>query len=312
MKTSRKILILAVIAALCLALAACGHAVPSGIVEMDPETGAGTASFTMVVPKNGAPDVGNNFVEPNGDDGPNNTGYITSPDALLTLMQNNVPEGFTVTVEEVTKMVGREDEFGDIDNVDEGSFDYTVTFSFNGIDDLNAKLKQWLPQRYWDAAAQVLTFEVKEATLSDGSLTLDMHILDVITQWAYTVISTDTTGAVVDGGSGFDYVYCYNLAKSTLTVKLGDAETTEQYDSVAMDVTAGKSGEPVATDPPATKPAETDPPATQPTETQPAPTTEPTDKPDAGLTAGAVAGMIAAVVAVAAVILVVVLRKRNK
>lgn len=307
MKTSRKILILAVIAAICLALAACGHAVPSGIVEMDPDTGAGTASFTMVVPKNGAPDVGNNFVEPNGDDGPNNTGYISNPDALLTLMQSNVPEGFTVTMEEVKKMVDREDEFGDTETVDEGSFDYTVTFSFSGIDDFNAKLKQWLPQQYWDAAAQVLTFAVKEAVLTDGSLTLDMHILDVITQWAYTVISTDTTGAVVDGGSGFDYIYCYNLAKSTLTVKLGDDETTERYDSVAMDVTAGKPGDAPATEPP----AETDPPATKPAETQPAPT-NPTGEPADGLSTGAVVGIAAAVAAVIAVIVVVILRKRSK
>ena len=72
----RNLVMCVVMLAVCLVLAACGHGVPSGVIEFDPETGNGTAAFTMVVPKNGAPDVGNNFIEPNGDDGPNNTGYI--------------------------------------------------------------------------------------------------------------------------------------------------------------------------------------------------------------------------------------------
>lgn len=296
----KKFVLILTVIALCAAMAACGHGVPSGIVEMDPETGDGTASFTMVVPKNGAPDVGNNFVEPNGDDGPNNTGYITSPDALLTLIQNNIPEGFTVTMNEVTKMVEQEDEFGDVDTVDQGSFDYTISFPFNGVEDLNAKLKQWLPQQYWDAAAAVLTFEVKEAALSDTALTLDMHILDVIAQWAFTLTSTDTTGAVVDGGSGFDYAYYYNMAKSTLTVKLGKIETTGRYDTVELSVTAGVPEE--------TAPPTTDEPGTEPAPTDPAPTDPAPTEPESEVPVGTI---VAVILVVAAVAVVLILRKRG-
>ena len=300
MTRCKKFVLILTVIALCAAMAACGHGVPSGIVEMDPETGDGTASFTMVVPKNGAPDVGNNFVEPNGDDGPNNTSYITSPDALLTLIQNNIPEGFTVTMNEVTKMVEQEDEFGDVDTVDQGSFDYTISFPFNGIEDLNAKLKQWLPQQYWDAAAAVLTFEVKEAALSDTALTLDMHILDVIAQWAFTLTSTDTTGAVVDGGSGFDYAYYYNMAKSTLTVKLGKIETTGRYDTVELSVTAGVPEE--------TAPPTTDEPGTEPAPTDPAPTDPAPTEPESEVPVGTI---VAVILVVAAVAVVLILRKRG-
>lgn len=299
----KNLAILVAMLVLCLALAACGHAVPSGTIEMDPETGEGTAVFTMVVPKNGAPDVGNNFIEPNGNDAPNNAGYIKSPQALLDLIKANVPEGFEVTMEEVTKMVDREDEFGDVDTVDQGSFDYTIRFSFTGVEDFNAKMKQWLPQQYWDAAAAVLTFDVKEAALADGGLSVDMHILDVISQWAFTLTSTDTTGAVVDGGSGFDYIYYYNLAKSTLTVKLGTVEASERYDTVQMSVNAG--GTPAPTEPAPTQPAPTEPAPTEPAPTEPAPAGE------EGSSAGLIIGIVAAV-AVAAVVVVVILRKRGK
>lgn len=321
----KNLVVFVVLLAMCLVLAACGHAVPSGIIEIDPETGAGTASFTMVVPKNGAPDVGNNFIEPNGDDGPNNTAYIKNPEALLDLVKANVPEGFEVTMEETTKMVEVEDEFGDVDTIDQGSFDYTITFSFNGVDDYNAKMKQWLPQQYWDAAETVLTFKVKEATLADGALTVDMHILDVISQWAFTLTSTDTTGTVVDGGSGFDYAYYYNLAKSTLTVKLGANETTERYDVVEMNVTAGAAAvepqptepqvtepqvtEPQATEPQATQPQVTEPQATQPQATQPQPV-QPDDAAPANNTGLIIGIVLVAAVAVAGVI--VFLRKRGK
>lgn len=298
---SKKIIFVITALALCLMLAACGQAVPHGTIEMDPTTGAGSASFMMVVPKNGAPDVGNNFIEPNGDDGPNNTAYIKNPEALKELIANNLPEGFTVEMEEVEKLVEREDEFGDPDTVDEGSFNYTVSFSFNSADDFNAKLKTWLPQTHWDAAAAVLTFEVKEAVLANSGLTVDMHILDVIGQWAFTLISTDTTGAVVDGGSGFDYAYVYNLAKSTMTLKVGDDEVTERYDTVAMDVVAGAAPAPSE---PATEPSQTDAP------TDPAPT-EPSAQEPAGM-GPVIIGVIAAVVVLAAVVVIVLVRKGKK
>ena len=309
MMKRRNLVMCVVMLAVCLVLAACGHGVPSGVIEFDPETGNGTAAFTMVVPKNGAPDVGNNFIEPNGDDGPNNTGYIKSPDALLDLVKANVPEGFEVSMEEVTKLVEVKDEFGDVDTIDQGSFDYTITFSFNGVEDFNAKMKQWLPQQYWDAAQAVLTFAVQEATLVDGALSVDMHILDVIGQWAFTLTSTDTTGAVVDGGSGFDYAYYYNLAKSTLTVKVGTVETTERYDTVQMNVTAGVAApeEPQPTEPQPTQPQPTQP--QQPAEPQP---TQPQGGEEAPANnTGLIIGIVLAVVAVAAAV-VVILRKRGK
>ncbi len=289
---------IALLLALSLLLVACGQGVPSGVIEIDPETGAGTATFTMVVPKNGAPDVGNNFIEPNGDDGPNNAGYITSPDALLTLIQANVPEGFTVTMNEVTKNVEQEDEFGDLSYVDQGSFDYTISFSFTGIDDFNAKIKQWLPQQHWDAAEAVLTFAVQEATFADGKLSVDMHILDVIAQWAYTLVSTDTTGAVVDGGSGFDYAYCYNLAKSTLELKVGTAQASERYDTVQIIVAAGNTAAP--TEPTPTEPTPTEPAPTEPAPTEPASTDS--DGSSAGLWIGIGVGAVA-IILVAALVL---------
>lgn len=300
MKNCKKILAVLILAAMCVALVACGHAVPSATIEIDPQTGAGSAQFTMVVPKNGAPDVGNNFVTPNGDDGPNNTGYITSPDALLTLMQDSVPEGFTVTKNEVTNMVDHTDEFGDVDTVDEGSFDYTIAFSFTGIDDYNAKVKTWLAQKYWDAVQEAKGAAVQEAVMQDGSVTIDTWILDVICQWAFDVISTDTTGAVVDGGSGFDITYCYNMDKSSLTLKVGGQEETVRYGSEDSKLTVGSA--PAPTDAP------TDPKPTQPTSGEPAPTNPPTsDSPSTGL----IIGIVLVVAAIAAVIVVVIIRKKK-
>lgn len=308
MTTCRKIAVLALAAILCLTMAACGHAVPSGRLEMDSATGAGTASFTMVVPKNGARDVGNNFVEPNGNDGPNHTAYITNPDALLKLVQDNVPEGFTVTMEEQTRMVDHEDEFGDIDTVDEGSFDYSITFSFNGIEDYNARMKQWLPQKYWDAAKNALAAEAGEAVLTtDGgaALTADMRILDVICQWAFDLISTDTTGAVVDGGSGFDFQYCYNMDKASFAVVLDGEESSARYGTSNNLVTVGSAAAD-ATTPSVTNQPETDLPATNP------PATAPADEEPAEGPSGGVVAAIVAVVFAAAICIVIVLRKRGK
>lgn len=314
MTTSKKVAALVLAIFLCIALAACGNVTPSGRLEMDSTTGAGTATFTMVVPKNGAPNVGNNFVEPNGDDEPNDTAYITSPDALLRLVQENVPEGFTVTVEEQIKMVEHEDEFGDIDTVDEGSFDYTITFSFIGIEDYNGKINQWLPKKCWDAAEEVLGTEISPAILNDEgtALTVDTRILNVICQWGFDLISTDTTGAVVDGGSGFDYQYCYNMDKATFSVALDGKEAGARYGGTDSLLTAGSGAAeataPPVTDPPATESAESFEPS-EPVSTAPEPVE---GKHSEGLTGGGVVIIVAAVFVIGVICVVLILRKHKK
>lgn len=323
MKKGKKFMAVVLMAALCLVMTACGHAVPSAELTVDSATGTGTASFTMVIPKNGVPDVGNNFIEPNGDDGPNETAYIKDPEALLELARNNLPEDFTIVMEEQTKMVEQEDEFGDVVAVDEGSFDYTVTFSFDSIDDYNAKMKRWLPQQYWDAAQEVLGTEVIEAALATDtrSLSVDMRILDVICQWAFNLASTDTTGAVVDGGSGFDYQYFYNMDQASVTVVLDGQEVSGRYGSDSNLLTAGDAGaEPPATEAVETQPATaglspTEPSTAEPATTEPSPTAPSEEAQNGGLSTGAIAAIVAGilvVVVVAVVCAVAVIRKRGK
>ena len=255
MKHVKKLAALAMAMVLCLALASCGQLVPSSYLEIDPATGAGTAQFTMVVPKNGANDVGNNFIEPNGDSEPNETGWIKTPQALLELMKSKVPSGFEVTMEEVTNMVDVEDDdTGEIDTVDKGSFDYTVSFSFSSIDDYNAKVKQWLPDEYWTLAETAVGAEIAETSMTvsgdaenaDVTLTTDMRILEVMCQWAYAIAEADSTGdqvgVVLPSGQAWNYSYIYNMDKGSFTVKFNGKETQKQYSAANGEITAKASG----------------------------------------------------------------------
>lgn len=234
-----------------MVLASCGGVAPSSYLEVDPATGAGKASFTMMVPKNGYDGIGNNFIEPNGDEEPKAEGYIKNPEALLNLIKSKVPAGFTVTMKEQTNMVTVETEDGDEDTIDKGSFDYTATFSFSSIDDYNAKIKEWLPAKYWELANAVYPDNaIKEAAMTTKgdaknatvSLTTDMRILDVVCQWVFDITSTDTTGAVVDGGSGFDYQYYWNMDKGSYTVKFNGKETKKTYSAAKSDISVEATG----------------------------------------------------------------------
>ena len=104
MKSLKKFSAFVIAGALCLALASCGHLVPSGNLEDNPATGSGKANFTIVVPKNGVEGVGNNFMV-EGDTANANKGYIKSPEALLNLFKSKVPSGFTVTMKDGQALV---------------------------------------------------------------------------------------------------------------------------------------------------------------------------------------------------------------
>lgn len=254
MKHVKKLAILAMLAVLCVVLASCGKFVPSATLEVDAATGAGTARFTMVVPKNGVDDVGNNWVTPNGDSEPNETGYLTSPEAVLNLFKSKVPSGFTVTMEEQTNFVDvTSEETDEVDRVDKGSFDYTVTFSFTSIDDYNAKVKAWLPDKYWEEAKTVASLEsdVKEATMTvegdaanaNVSLSVDMRILQVMCEWAWDICKTDTTGAVVEGSGGFDRTNAgFNMDKGTFDVKFNGKTTSKRYSAAKPDIELKATG----------------------------------------------------------------------
>lgn len=250
MKHLKKLAVLAMAAVLCVVLASCGGVAPSSYLEVDPATGAGKASFTMSVPKNGVDGIGNNFVVADGDNPNVNQGYITSPDALLNLMKSKVPSGFEVTMKEETKMVDVENDEGEVETKDQGSYDYTVTFSFSNVDDYNAKVKEWMPAKYWDLAKTALGSDVKELVMSTSgdakdatvSLTADMRILAVVCQWVYDIVSTDSTGAVIDGGNGFQYDYVYNMDKGSYTVKFNGKETKKAYSATKSEITMEASG----------------------------------------------------------------------
>lgn len=242
MKNLKKLAALALAVILCFALASCGGVVPSSYLEVDPATGAGKASFSMMVPKNGVNGIGNNFYEPN-DGEPNDQGYITSPDALLTLLKSKVPSGFTVTMKEETKMAEvKDDQTGETSTKDQGNFTYTVSFSFSSIADYNAKIEKWLPAKYWDLAKTALNVEInKTAMTSTGdannatvTLTSDAHILDVMCQWAYDITTNDTTGAFVRRNQDheYQYQYFYTMDDGTYTVKFNGKETVKKYNAV--------------------------------------------------------------------------------
>lgn len=311
MKHVKKLGILVMAAILCVALASCGGLAPSSYLEVDPVTGAGKASFTMMVPKNGVDDIGNNFIEPNGDEEPKAEGYIKNPNALLNLFKSKVPSGFDVTMKEQTNMVTVETEDGDEDTVDKGSFDYTVTFSFSSIDDYNAKIKTWLPAKYWDLAnAAYPDNKIKEVTMTttgdakNATVTLatDMRILDVVCQWVFDVASTDKTGAVVDGGSGFDYQYFWNMDKGSYAVKFNGKETKKAYSAAKSAISVEAAG--IDTSKPADEPAST--PADKPAST-------PDDKPASTNPAtGEPLAVSAAVLIAAAAGALLFARKRSK
>ena len=252
MKRLKKLAAIVSAGVLCLALASCGHLVPSANLEVNPANGSGKANFTISVPKNGVEGVGNNFMV-EGDTENANKGYIKSPEALLTLFKSKVPSGFTVTMKEQTKMEEVENkETGKTETKDLGSYDYTVTFSFSSIADYNAKIKKWMPAKYWDAAKAYIgaTDDIKEAAMTatgeaaaaDVTLTVDTRILEVLGQWAFDVASTDTTGAVIDGGDGWDYKYVYDMDQSTFAIKFGGKDTAEKYNSAKSALTVKATG----------------------------------------------------------------------
>jgi LPXTG-motif cell wall-anchored protein len=202
-KKAKKIVVLILVVVLALiSLTACKAGVPNYDLTFDPVTQEGTANFTVRIPKNDVPEVGNNF------DKKDEAGYIKSPEALLKLFKNSVPKGYEVTLKDEPNMVTNDNG----DEVDQGNFAFTVTFSFKGIEDYNKKIMDLVGQSSWDGAnssaktaaeANGAAFtKIEPATLTiepDGDKQVvtfqeDLRIIDVIGYWAYTVLTTDKTG----------------------------------------------------------------------------------------------------------------------
>lgn len=250
MKNLKKAIAAILLGAVVLMFASCGSLVPSVVITVDPETGSGTASFTVNVPKNAVEGVGNNFAVFDEENNNTNQGYITSAEKVLELAKASVPEGFDVTMTEDVKMVVGEDE----EEYDVGSFDYTVSFSFTSIEDYNAKINNWLAAEHWEAAKAYASAEsIDGLTLvtenGETTLTADMRILEVVCQWVFTLFSTDTTGAVIDGGNGFTYEYCYNMDKGSVQLNLGTKDVNKQYSSTKPSVSVKVASAPATAEP---------------------------------------------------------------
>ena len=203
MKKAKKVVGLIMVVALALiSLTACKAGVPNYDLTFDPVTQEGTANFTVRIPKNDVPEVGNNF------DKTNEVGYIKSPEALLELFKSSVPNGYEVTLTDEPKMVTNDNG----DEVDQGDFAFTLTFRFKGIEDYNKKIMKLVGQSSWDGAnnsakttaeANGTAFtKIEPATLTiepDGDKQVvtfkeDLRVIDVIGYWAYTVLTSDKTG----------------------------------------------------------------------------------------------------------------------
>ncbi|HOB20698.1 MAG TPA: LPXTG cell wall anchor domain-containing protein [Candidatus Atribacteria bacterium] len=238
----RKILSLLLVAFLLVVLVSCKAGVLSSELELDPVTQQGTAKFTIRVPKNDAPDTGNNF------DKPGDPGYISSPEDLLNLFKKAVPAGYTVTMKDEPKMVEREDG----SEVDQGDFAYTLTFTFNGIDDYNNKVLKLVGQSSWDAASEHAGVTIPKATLTvtpngdkyDVTFTEDVRILDVVGYWAYKTLTSDTTGVWNDvyGETYPDYPVTFdntiNLDLATYTINFGGNTQTYRHSDGLVTLTA--------------------------------------------------------------------------
>lgn len=132
-------------------------------------------------------------------------------------------------------------------------------------------------------------------------LTADLRVLDVINHWCFDIISNDTTGAVVDGGSGFDYSYCWNTDKATFTLQMDGREAFKKYSPANGDISV-ESGKVDST------PETTEAPSgntTEPTENKPA------DPEDKGGVETWVIVVVAAVVVAAVVAGVAIFRKKK-
>lgn len=202
MKKVKRFSALTLVVVLALIMTACKAGVPSYDLSIDPVTGGGKANFTIRVPKNDAPEVGNNF------DKEGEAGYIESPEALLELFKKSVPNDFSITLKDEPKMVTNDDG----DEKDQGNYAYTLTFSFKGIDDYNQKIMKLVGQASWDganASAKAVAeaggnefVKIVPATMTyepagdkqTVTFTEDLRVLDVISYWAYTVLTADTTG----------------------------------------------------------------------------------------------------------------------
>lgn len=241
MRRFKKWVVLTMVVVFALTLAACKAGVPSYDLQIDPATGKGTANFTIRIPKNDVPEVGNNF------DKEGEAGYIKSPEALLELFKKAVPSGFDATMKDEPKMVENEDG----KEVDQGNFAYTLTFSFEGIEDYNNKIMKLVGQASWDgananakAAAEAAGskyIEIKPATMTyepsgdkqTVTFTEDLRVLDVISYWAYSILTNDTTGVWNDiyKETYKDYPVTFtntvNLDLAKYTVKFGD--DTQEY-----------------------------------------------------------------------------------
>lgn len=229
-KNSKRIFMLLVTFVLAMLLVGCKGGVPGSELEIDPATGKGKATFYVRVPKNTAPEVGNNF------DKEDEEGYIKSPEALLKLFQDAVPAGYTLTMKDEPKMVENDDG----DEEDHGNFTYYLTFEFDGIDDYNDKIMKLVGQASWDGAnaeAKALaesgfikivpaTLTVKtEGDKSTVTFTEDLRIIDVVSYWASDLLRSDTSGVWKDlfkdeGPATFGNTINLDLAR--YSVKFGD------------------------------------------------------------------------------------------
>jgi hypothetical protein len=241
MKKMKKVFVILLAMVMVFSLAACKAGVPNYELQIDPATGEGTANFTIRVPKNDAPEVGNNF------DKEEEKGYIKSADALLTLFQDAVPSGFDVTMKDEENIVTNDDG----NDVDQGNFAYTLTFTFKGIDDYNKKIMDLVGQSSWDGANDAAKAvadtagssftKIVPATMtsepngdkSTVTFSEDLRILDVIGYWAYSVLTSDKTGVWNDlfKDTYKDYPVNFgntiNLDLAKYSVKFGDE--TQEY-----------------------------------------------------------------------------------
>ncbi|HZK34426.1 MAG TPA: NPXTG-anchored protein [Bacillota bacterium] len=226
---------------LVLVLAACKGGIPSYDLEIDPKTGAGTASYTIRVAKNDAPEVGNNFDKP---ENPEDPGYIKSPEALLDLFKGKVPAGYTVTMKDEPNMV-ENDEGKEFDH---GNYAYTLTFSFKDIEDYNNKIMSLVGQGSWDGANASAKAAAEESgrtfvAIEPAKMTVevngdkqtvnfveDLRIIDVISYWASAELRLDTTGVFNDlfaPDNPATYENTVNLDLARYSIKFGD--TVQEY-----------------------------------------------------------------------------------
>jgi hypothetical protein len=198
-----------VLALIIFTFASCDAGRVRSSIEITSINGAGTKTIICHVLKDDA-----EIPEYPGSQVGNNSPYFPNGmEAARDLLQNSIAEGFTVDMTE-----------------EDDRYIFTITYSFESIDDYNAKTKMLIGQSVWDENAisdSTLTVSSQSGG-SDVTFTEDPDVLVYSVRWAALALLNDTTGAY-DPNAVENVVVTVDNIMQTFETQVTIGDTTQVF-----------------------------------------------------------------------------------